>query len=61
VKQIKKHPRVLFSYLRFTALLAARATTLLVARHPFFLAIIISFYAIDGELRLSLGFLHDMP
>jgi hypothetical protein len=52
---------VVFSYLRFTALLAARATTLLVARHPFFLAIIISFYAIDGELRLSLGFLHDMP
>jgi len=35
---------VLFSYLRFTALLAALATTLLVARHPFFLAIIISFW-----------------
>jgi len=49
MKQIKKHPRVLFSYLRFTALLAARATTLLVARHPFFLAMIIYAYVVVYE------------
>jgi hypothetical protein len=48
---------VLFSYLRFTALLAARATTLLVARHPFFLAMIICAYEVVYELRLALVFL----
>jgi hypothetical protein len=50
VKQIKKHLRVLFSYLRFTALFAALATTLLVARHPFFLATIICAYVIGVGL-----------